>query len=84
MEEEEMARKIPEDAIEGEGRVQKSVTIGATALDEFTIVSRWLKIAPGTFIRQILEDYHRSPTFGALIKRAKGALKNEETEASDD
>lgn len=51
-------------------RYQVSVTLSEKCYLEFAAVANWKKIPLATFIRQILEREHESPSFGNLAKRA--------------
>lgn len=51
-------------------RYQVSITLSEKCYSEFAAVASWKKIPLGTFIRQILEREHESPSFGNLAKRA--------------
>lgn len=52
-------------------RNQKTVTLSDKALEEYELVASWKGIPVASLLRQVLEDHHESPTFGALVRRAK-------------
>jgi predicted DNA-binding ribbon-helix-helix protein len=64
-------------------RFVKSITLSEQTYKEFEIVAKYKKTPMATFMRQILEAHQESPSFGALLKRAKEALSEEGNESSD-
>jgi hypothetical protein len=52
-------------------RNQKTVTLSDKALEEYELVASWKGIPVASLLRQVLEDHHESPTFGALVRRVK-------------
>jgi hypothetical protein len=55
-------------------RNQITVTLSDRAMEEYRLVAKWLNMPVATLLRQILEEHHQSPAFGALVRRAKDAL----------
>ena len=52
-------------------RNQVTITLSSRAIQEFTLVADWLGTPRNTFIRQVLEGYHQSPSFANLVRRAR-------------
>ena len=55
-------------------RNQITVTLSDRAMEEYRLVAKWLNMPVATLLRQTLEEHHQSPSFGALVRRAKDAL----------
>lgn len=53
-------------------RSQITITLSERALSEFREVADWLGMPVATLVRGIVEERHQSPSFGNLVKRARG------------
>jgi succinylarginine dihydrolase len=62
-------------------RNQKTVTLSDKAMEEYELVASWKGIPVASLLRQVLEDHHESPTFGALVRRAKSGDEGAANEA---
>lgn len=47
------------------------ITLSDKALEEFEEVADWKGQPVASLMREILEDYHRSASFGRLMKRVR-------------
>jgi hypothetical protein len=54
-------------------RNQVTVTLSNKAMEEYRLVAQWLDMPVATLMRQALEEHHQSPSFGALVRRAREA-----------
>ena len=54
-----------------DSRNQRSITLSDRYSQKYQFVDDWLGMPVGTLMRQILEDHHQSPIFGALLRRAR-------------
>jgi predicted DNA binding CopG/RHH family protein len=52
-------------------RNQVNITLSDPVLSEYEEVATWLGIPVRTFIRQVVEGYHRKEEFGALLIRCR-------------
>ncbi len=52
-------------------RNQVTITLSDKAWQEYRLVAAWLNMPVATMLRQVLEEHHQSPSFGALVRRAK-------------
>ncbi|PSB29885.1 hypothetical protein C7B82_10050 [Stenomitos frigidus ULC18] len=52
-------------------RNQVTVTLSEKAMEEYRLVAQWLNMPVATLMRQALEEHHQSPSFGALVRRAR-------------
>lgn len=68
----------PQASMAAQERNQYTITLSDKALEEFRLVASWLNMPVATLLRQVLEEHHQSPSFGALVKRAKEGIKGEE------
>ena len=50
---------------------QTNISLGDRARSEYEEASEWLGIPLSTLLRQVLEEYHRSPSFSNLLKRVR-------------
>lgn len=57
-------------------RNQVTITLSDKAMEEYRLVAGWLKMPVATLMRQALEENHQSPSFGALVRRAKDETKD--------
>jgi flagellar biosynthesis component FlhA len=56
-------------------RNQVTVTLSDRAVEEYRLVAHWLGMPVATLMRQVLEENHQSPAFGALVRRVKEETK---------
>lgn len=65
-------------------RNQITVTLSDKALEEYDLVARWKGQPLRAILREVLEQYHLSPSFGKAIERAKRDFELEPDRLQDE
>lgn len=56
-------------------RNQITVTLSDKALEEYELLARWKNQPLRSLLREVLEQNHLSPAFGAVLRRARRDLE---------
>jgi hypothetical protein len=69
-------------AMAPQDRNQITVTLSDRALEEYRLVAQYLGMPVATLLRQVVEQHHQSPSFGALVKRAREGISDFESKST--